>query len=93
MMVRGEDILEDALTFTTIHLDSIANQVSHSHAVQAKHSLRQALHKNLPRLEARNYISTYEEDPSHDENLLMLAKLDSNMLQRLHRNEFGNLCK
>jgi (-)-germacrene D synthase len=93
LMVRGEDILEDALAFTTTHLDFVANESSHPRAIQVKHSLRQALHKNLPRLEARSYISIYEKDPSHNENLLILAKLDFNMLQSVHQKEFGNLFK
>lgn len=93
VMVHGEDILEEALAFTTTHLESIASQLSHSHAVRVKHSLRQSLHKNLPRLEARSYIFIYEQDPFHDKNLLNLAKLDFNMLQSLHQKEFGNLCK
>jgi (-)-germacrene D synthase len=93
IMIHGEDILEEALAFTTTHFESIANQLNHPHAIQVKHSLRQALHKNLPRLEARNYISIYEKDPSHNKNLLILAKLDFNMLQRLHQKEFGNVYK
>nr|ABD33411.1 Terpenoid cylases/protein prenyltransferase alpha-alpha toroid; Terpenoid synthase; Late nodulin [Medicago truncatula] len=56
----------------------------------AKHCLRQTLHKNIPRLEAPSYISRYEQDPSHNENLLILAQLDFNMLQSLHQEEFGN---
>ncbi|CAJ2633819.1 unnamed protein product [Trifolium pratense] len=91
IMVHGEDILEEALAFTTTHLEYIANQLNHPHAIQVKHSLRQALHKNLPRLEARSYISIYEKDPFHNENIL--AKLDFNMLQRLHQKEFGNVYK
>jgi len=91
--VHGDDILEEALAFTTTHLESIANQTSHSNAIQVKHTLRQALHKNVPRLEAQSYIYIYEQDPSHNEILLLLAKLDFNMLQSLHRKEFGNFCK
>ncbi|KAL5101430.1 hypothetical protein RYX36_005757 [Vicia faba] len=93
LMIHGEDILEEALAFTTTHLESIANQSSHSHATQVKHSLRQAIHKNIPRLEARRFISIYEQDPFHIENLLLLAKLNFNMLQSLHKKEFGILCK
>ena len=93
LMVRGEDVLEEALAFTTTHLKSVLNQLSHSLAVQVKHSIRQALYRNIPRLEARNYISTYEQDPLHNKNLLILAKLDFNILQKLHQKEFGNVCK
>jgi (-)-germacrene D synthase len=93
MMIHGEDILEEALSFTSTHLESIATQLSPFLATQVKYSLRQALHKNLPRLEARRYISIYEQDPSHDEILLTLAKLDFNLLQSLHQKEFGNVSK
>jgi len=93
IMVHGEDILEEALAFTTTHLESISKQLSHPHALQAKHCLRQTLHKNIPRLEARSYISRYEQDPSHNDNLLILAKLDFNNLQNLHQKEFGNFSK
>jgi len=93
LMVHDEDILEEALAFTTTHLESIANQLNHSHAIQVKHSLRQTLHKNIPRLEAQRFISIYQQDPSHDKNLLLLAKLDFNMLQKLHQKEFGNISK
>ncbi|XP_045827315.1 probable terpene synthase 2 isoform X2 [Trifolium pratense] len=92
-MIHGENILEEALAFTTTNLEFIANQSSHPHAIQVKHSLRQALYKNVPRIEARHYISMYEQDRSHNENLLILAKLDFNMLQNLHQKEFGNSCK
>ncbi|KAJ1377988.1 Terpenoid cyclases/protein prenyltransferase alpha-alpha toroid [Sesbania bispinosa] len=93
LMVHGEDILEEALSFTSTHLESIATQLSPTHAAQVKHCLRQPLHKNLPRLEARSYMSIYEQDPSHNEILLTFAKLDFNMLQSLHQKEFGNICK
>jgi (-)-germacrene D synthase len=93
MMIYGEDILEEALSFTSTHLESIATQLSPFLATQVKYSLRQPLRKNLPRLESRRYISIYEQDPSHDEILLTLAKLDFNLLQSLHQKEFGNVSK
>ncbi|RDX97679.1 putative terpene synthase 2, partial [Mucuna pruriens] len=93
MRIHGEDILEEALTFTSTHLEVIATQLSPSVAAQVNHSLRQALHKNLPRLETQRYISIYEQDPSHNQILLTFAKLDFNKLQTLHQKEFGNICK
>ncbi|RHN51203.1 putative lyase [Medicago truncatula] len=93
LIVHGEDILEEALAFTSTHLEFIATESSHSLAAQVKYALRQALHKSLPRLEARRYISIYEQDPSHDEILLTFSKLDFNLLQSLHQKEFGNISK
>ncbi|XP_058744618.1 probable terpene synthase 2 isoform X2 [Vicia villosa] len=92
MMIHGEDILEGAMTFTSTNLEFIATQLNPSLAAQVKYTLKQALHKNLPRLEARRYINIYEQNPLHSEILLTLAKLDFNMLQTLHQKEFGNIC-
>jgi len=93
MIVHGEDILEEALGFTTTHLESIPTQLNHSLAEQVKYALKHPIHKNLPRLEARRYISIYEQDPAHNEILLTFSKLDFNLLQSLHQKEFGNICK
>ncbi|KAK7312915.1 hypothetical protein VNO77_37159 [Canavalia gladiata] len=91
--IHGEDILEEALTFTYSHLELMTIQLSPSLAAKVNHSLKCPLHKNIPRLAARYYISTYEEDPSHDEILLLFAKLDFNMLQRQHQKEVCNISK
>ncbi|XP_073221466.1 (-)-germacrene D synthase-like [Cicer arietinum] len=93
MMIHGEEILEEALAFTSTHLKSISTQLSPYLAAQVKHSLTSSLRKNLPRLEAQHYISIYEQDTSHNVILLRLAKLDFNMLKSLHQKEFGNICK
>ncbi|RDX67559.1 (-)-germacrene D synthase, partial [Mucuna pruriens] len=85
---HGEEVLEEAHNFTLIHLTkSTTTQLSHSLAKQVRYSLRQSLHKGIPRLEARYYMSFYQDDPLHDEKLLTFAKLDFNMLQELHQKE------
>nr|WNI01932.1 terpene synthase [Psidium guajava] len=56
-------------------------------------NLHTAIHKGMPRLEARRYIPLYQEDPSHNEVLLSLAKLDFNLLQEQHQKELGNLTR
>ncbi|CAI8617517.1 unnamed protein product [Vicia faba] len=91
--IHGEDILDEALSFTSSHLETMTTQLSLSLATKINHSLKRPLFKNLPRLVARNYISTYEEDPSHDETLLLLAKLDFNLLQKQHQKELGDISK
>ncbi|XP_030439630.2 (-)-germacrene D synthase-like [Syzygium oleosum] len=91
---HGEDILDDALAFTITHLASIdKRQASPNLEKQVSHALRQPIHKGLPRLEARCYIQFYQEEPSHNEVLLSLAKLDFNSLQEQHRKELGNLTR
>ncbi|XP_054793770.1 (-)-germacrene D synthase-like [Prosopis cineraria] len=93
LRVHGEDILDGALAFTSSHLQSMITHLNPSLASKVKHSLRHPLHKNLPRLEACYYISCYQDDPSHNETLLALAKLDFDMLQKLHQKEIGIISK
>jgi len=91
---HGEDMLEEAHKFSFEQLTKfITTKLSCSHAARVQHSLKQSLHRGLPRLEATYYMSFYEEDPSHDEKLLTFAKLDFNMLQELHLKEVSSLTK
>nr|QPL17962.1 terpene synthase [Lathyrus odoratus] len=93
MRIHGEDILDEAFSFTSSHLKMMTTHLSPSLATKINHTLKRPLFKNLPRLVARNYISTYEEDPSHDATLLLLAKLDFNLLQKQHQKELGDISK
>ncbi|MED6120574.1 hypothetical protein PIB30_022091 [Stylosanthes scabra] len=94
LRIRGEDILDEAYEFTSTKLKSIVTKLSHSLLEeQVKYSLSQSYHQGLPRLEARRFISIYEQHPNHNQTLLTLAKLDFNFLQNLHRKEVGNICK
>ncbi|KAF8026082.1 hypothetical protein BT93_F2790 [Corymbia citriodora subsp. variegata] len=91
---HGDDILNDALSFTITHLESIdKRKASPNLEKQVSHALHQPIQKGLPRLEARRYIQFYHEEPSHNEVLLSLAKLDFNKLQEQHQKELGNLTR
>jgi len=91
---HGDDVLNDALAFTMTHLKSIdEGKASPNLKKQVSHALNQPLHKGIPRLEARHYIPLYQEEPSHNEVLLALAKLDFNLLQEQHQKELGNLTR
>ncbi|KAK3195387.1 hypothetical protein Dsin_026697 [Dipteronia sinensis] len=99
--VHGEDILDEAIEFTTTHLQSYASvaTINHDHlsnprAEQVIHALRRPLHKRVPRIEARRYISIYQDhEPSHNQALLKLAKIDFNLVQSLHKKEISQLCR
>ncbi|XP_015965435.1 probable terpene synthase 2 [Arachis duranensis] len=93
LRIHGENILDEALVFTSIHLKSITTQLSTSLSAKVNRGLSQPLHHGLPRFEARKYISIYEQDPTHDKIILSLAKLDFNFLQNLYQMEAGNICK
>ena len=91
---HGEDILEEAYSFTLIQLTkSLTTKLSPFLSGLVHHSLGQSLRKGMPRLEARYYISFYQEDASHNERLLTFPKLDFNMLQKLHQKEVSNVTK
>ncbi|XP_054778344.1 probable terpene synthase 2 [Prosopis cineraria] len=96
--IHGENILDEALHFTYTHLKSLTdnNQLSPILNAQVSHCLSQPLHKRSLRLEARHYMSFYQQqDPSQNQMIMLLnfAKLDFNMLQKLHRKELGNITK
>ncbi|PKI66074.1 hypothetical protein CRG98_013569 [Punica granatum] len=103
LRVHGEDVLEEALAFTRTHLerfieeysdvDDARNRNESLLAAQVGHALRQCLRKGLTRLEARHYISVYEQEDSHIEVLLTLAKLDFNLLQKLHQKELNDILR
>nr|POE44558.1 beta-caryophyllene synthase [Quercus suber] len=88
LRVHGEEILDEALEYTTIHLKSIA-----SPKAQVTRALKQPLHKGIPRLEGRRYISIYEQDASHNKALLKLSILDFNLVQSLHKEELSEITR
>ncbi|XP_057506577.1 probable sesquiterpene synthase [Actinidia eriantha] len=93
LRVRGEEILDEALTFTTTHLESMVPNLSNPIAEHVVHALNQPIHKGLTRLDARRYISFYEQDDSHNKDLVNFAKLDFNLLQKLHQRELSEITR
>ena len=91
---HGEEVLDEALVFTTTHLKSLAsNNLSSPLLEQVNHSLKHPIRKSMQRREARRYLSVYEQDESHSKALLNLAKLDFNQLQLLYKKELGELTR
>ncbi|MED6218710.1 hypothetical protein PIB30_029033 [Stylosanthes scabra] len=95
LRIHREDILDEAFEFTSTKLKFIATTKLRPSLLeeQVKYSLSQSYHQGLPRLEARRFISIYEQHPNHNQTLLTLAKLDFNYLQNLHRKEVSDICK
>ncbi|CAI9117679.1 OLC1v1019128C1 [Oldenlandia corymbosa var. corymbosa] len=93
LRTQDDTILEEALSFATTHLkcgEELETMPS-SLAKQIKHALEQSLHRGVPRVEARHFISVYEEDEAKNTTLLRLAKLDFYYLQILHRKELDQI--
>ncbi|KAJ6950365.1 (-)-germacrene D synthase-like [Populus alba x Populus x berolinensis] len=93
LRVHADEILEEALVFTTSHLEFLATHSSSPLRAKINHALKQPIRKGIPRLEARHYFSIYQEDPSCSEVLLNFAKLDFNILQKQHQKELSEIAK
>ncbi|XLS68731.1 hypothetical protein HN51_019754 [Arachis hypogaea] len=95
LSVHGEDLLDEARDFTYTNLKSMItnNKLSTYLAKQIDQSLMLPFHKGVARIAARCYMSFYEEDPSHNKVLLTFAKLDFNVLQKMHQKELGNITR
>ncbi|KAH1121025.1 hypothetical protein J1N35_004185 [Gossypium stocksii] len=93
MRVHGEDILDEAIYFTTTHLTLAAATLDYPLSEQVTHALKQSIRRGLPRVEARRYISIYQDIESHNKALLEFAKIDFNLLQLLHKKELSEICR
>ncbi|CDP21731.1 unnamed protein product, partial [Coffea canephora] len=81
---HDESILEEALTFTIIHLICYVLNGDSTLTTQVRHAFKQPVHKGSLRIDVRHYIAIYEEEESHHELLLKFTKMDYNLLQMLH---------
>lgn len=95
LAIHGEDILDEAIVFTTTHVKSILSNchVNSTFAKQIRHSLRVPLRKAVLRLESRYFMDIYSKDDLHDKTLLNFAKLDFNILQVMHQKEASDMVR
>ncbi|KAL7151856.1 hypothetical protein ABFS83_04G058500 [Erythranthe nasuta] len=98
LRIHGEQILDEALAFTTHHLNLMLDDPkllleSPLLVEQVKRALQNPLHRGVPRIEARHYISLYEKDELRNDLLLKLAKLDFNYVQNMHKQELSQLSR
>ncbi|XP_009591578.1 (-)-germacrene D synthase-like [Nicotiana tomentosiformis] len=91
--VEGENILEEALAFTTTRLKSVVPNLSGLLLAQVAHALKMPIQRTLERVAARQYINIYKDSPKHNELLLRFARLDFNMLQKVHQKELCGITR
>ncbi|KAH0723720.1 hypothetical protein KY290_005423 [Solanum tuberosum] len=92
--VHGEEILDEALNCTTTQLKLILPKLSNSHlAQQVANALKVTIKDSIVRVETRKYISFYQQNQNHNQVLLNFAKLDFNILQRLHKKELSDITR
>ncbi|KAM6581836.1 hypothetical protein CsatA_005610 [Cannabis sativa] len=93
----GENILDEALAFTTTQLKEFLAKKKEHHddddplSKEIYRALERPLRKTLVNLHTKHFISIYEKDASHNKVLLQLAKLDFNLLQSLHKKELSEI--
>lgn len=78
---EGEQILDEANAFTSIHLKDLSEGRSSILFEQVNHSLELPLHRRVQSLEARWYIDSYEKRNDANKVLLEAAKLNFNIVQ------------
>ncbi|OEL12694.1 (-)-germacrene D synthase [Dichanthelium oligosanthes] len=90
---RNEDMLNSAIVFIVDRLSSLANGGHLHKPIQDKvlHALAAPTHRRTRRLQAKLYISIYEDDNENNKDILELAKLDFHILQQMHRDEVKSI--
>ncbi|GMI79755.1 terpene synthase 03 [Hibiscus trionum] len=80
---EGDDLMEEALTFSRMHLMDLQGDQNSEKGLfeQVTHAIELPLHRRMLRLEARWYIEAYNQKATANPTLLELAKLDFNMVQ------------
>ncbi|KAK2650722.1 hypothetical protein Ddye_018211 [Dipteronia dyeriana] len=78
---EGENIMDEALTFSRTHLDEVKSMVNPALSEVVSHALELPLHRRTVRLEGRWYIEALSARKHVDGLLLELANLDFNMVQ------------
>ncbi|KAH0678033.1 hypothetical protein KY284_019118 [Solanum tuberosum] len=93
LRISGENILEEALVFTTKCLKSMVPKLSGYVVTHIIHALKMPIRRTLARVAARQYINMYQDNPEHRKVLLQFARLDFNMLQKLHQKELSGITR
>nr|QJD20821.1 cineole synthase [Actinidia chinensis] len=94
---EGERILEEARDFATKNLKKILNRKDmiddEDLTMLVSHALEVPTHWRMQRLEARWFIDMYERRPNLSPTLLLLAKLDFNMVQATHQEDLKHMSR
>lgn len=91
--VEGEDNLEEARKFSTMHLKSLVESLESDLADQVQQCLEVPLHWRMPKLETRNFINVYQRRNTKNLALLELAQLDYNLVQSVYQKELKELTR
>ncbi|XP_057485972.1 (-)-alpha-terpineol synthase-like isoform X2 [Actinidia eriantha] len=94
---EGERILDEARDFATKNLKKILNRKDmiddEDLTILVSHALEVPTHWRMQRLEARWFIDMYERRTNLSPTLLLLAKLDFNMVQATHQEDLKHMSR
>lgn len=90
---EGENILEEAKRFTSVHLKDSKEFVDSIMSEQIDHALDLPAHYRTPRLEIRWNIEAYDKRNDKNQVLLDLAKLEFNMTQSTLQNDLQEVSR
>lgn len=91
LRIHGEEILDRAIISTKKRFQSAIEHLETDAAKEVRYALETPLFRRLERVEARRYISTYENKTTRNETILEFAKLDFNILLNLYCDELKSL--
>ena len=91
----GEDVLEEAKSFSMKHLNLCMRTIlnADNKLKRVQQSLETPIHWRMPRIEALNFIDICQSDDSRNLALLELAKLDYNLVQSVYQTEIKELSR
>ncbi|CAL4987828.1 unnamed protein product [Urochloa decumbens] len=92
MAVPGEDVLDDAISFTSSHLKAMKGNLGSPLSEQVSRALDIPLPRYMLPLESMHYITEYEKEEAHNAIVLELARLDHNINRLLHLKELRAFC-
>ncbi|XP_057766271.1 gamma-cadinene synthase-like [Salvia miltiorrhiza] len=90
--IHGENILDEAVEFTVDHLNRMVPELKSPIKEKVQQALQLSIHRGVPILTVRFYISIYES-MDDDQLLLKLAKINFNFLQNMYRKELSELSR
>uniref|UniRef100_A0ACD5ZP33 Uncharacterized protein n=1 Tax=Avena sativa TaxID=4498 RepID=A0ACD5ZP33_AVESA len=91
--VHGESKLDEAISVTRHHLESLNGSLKYPLSEEVKRNIQIPYPRILKRIDAPFYIEEYSEEQECNPSILELAKINFNFLQRLHQLELKDFCR
>jgi hypothetical protein len=91
MATPGEHALDEAISFSRRHLESMRGELASPLEEQVSRALDIPLPRLPKRLETVRYVAEYGKEEGHDAVVLELAKLDFDLVRSLHLKELRAL--